>query len=903
MFGSGFTHKAQEVLFRAQSIVQERKQQQVDALHLLLALLLQQESIVQTILQQLRVDIERLKEKVEAAISQIPVIATPPQSFGQFYLTQDMAKVLDATKDETAKMGDEFISVEHFFLALLQTETKAKEVLMQATLHSGGGTATLEKGRKLDYNTLLEILSEIRGGTRITDPDPESKYQVIEKYARNLTELASQGKLDPVIGREDEIKRVMQVLSRRTKNNPVLIGEAGVGKTAIVEGLAQRIIKREVPESLKNKEIVALDLGAMVAGTKYRGEFESRIKAFLKEVERAAGRYLLFIDELHTLVGAGAAEGAIDASNLLKPALARGELRAIGATTLKEYQKYIERDPALERRFQPILVREPSVQDTIAILRGIKEKYELHHGIKIKDEALIASAKLASRYITDRFLPDKAVDLMDEASSALRLEIESEPIQLEVLKKEVQRLEIEKQSLAKEKEAEAVKRKKIIARQLADLQDKLRNLETRWKEEKAIIFEIKDLKQKIDEAKYLAEKAAQKADLQKVAEIKYGKIPELLKTLKQVENRLQGFQKKSKLLKEELTEEDVAKVISRWTGIPATRLLKTEAKKLEKMEKILSRRIIGQQEALRAISNAIRRSRAGIAEEKRPLGSFIFLGPTGVGKTETAKALAEFLFDDESALIQIDMSEYTESHTTSKIIGSPPGYIGYDEGGQLTEKIRRRPYSVVLLDEIEKAHPGIFNILLQILEDGRLTDAKGRTVSFKNTILIMTSNIGSDFISKMGCLGFIGKEEEKRALGLKEKIMEALKEEFQPEFLNRIDEIVLFNYLDESEIKEIVTVELQKVFKRLEEKNIKIDVTKEAKDWLVNKGFDKNLGARPLKRTIQKMILDPLALKIVIGQIKEGERILIDVQEGNIVFRKGRSLAPLSSKQSLVSVA
>ena len=789
-----FTHKTQEVILAAQDTARELGQQQIDALHLLLALMSQEGSVVLTLLQKLGADIEGLKKKAKNAIERLPVIATP-QTFGQFYLTQDMAKVLERARQESVKMGDEFISVEHLFLALLDMDTKAKEILDKANfIQSGGGVAALEFG-KLNYEEALKVLSQIRGGTRITDPEPESKYQVIEKYARNLTQLARAGKLDPVIGRENEIRRLMQVLSRRTKNNPVLIGEAGVGKTAVVEGLAQKIIRGDVPESLKDKEIIGLDLGALVAGTKYRGEFEDRIKALLKEVNRAGGRYVLFIDELHTLVGAGAAEGAIDASNLLKPALARGELRAIGATTLKEYQKYLERDPALERRFQPIYVQEPSVDDTIAILRGLKEKYEVHHGVKIKDSALVAAAELASRYITDRFLPDKAVDLMDEAASALRLEIESEPTELTEVKQEIQKMEIEKEAQKSEKTAGAKKKIAVLNRSLADLQEKARDLELKWKTEKDLIQGIRGLRNELENLTFQTEVAQREANLQKVAEIKYGKIPNLLKEIQKKEKDLIRFQKKHRILKEEVGEDEVARVVARWTGIPVTRLIEEEAKKLERMEEILSQRVIGQREAIVAVANAIRRSRAGISEENRPMGSFMFLGPTGVGKTETARALAGFLFNDESALVRLDMSEYMEKHTVSKILGSPPGYVGYEEGGQLTEKIRRRPYSIVLLDEIEKAHPDVFNILLQILEDGRLTDAKGRVASFKNTILIMTSNVGSEHIAKMGSLGFLGGKAEETRQDLKEKVMEALRESFRPEFLNRIDEIVIFNYL------------------------------------------------------------------------------------------------------------
>ena len=893
MNGANFTHKAQEAILGAQSLAQERGQHQIDALHLLLSLLSQEESVVLTLLRKLGADIDSLKKKAENALNILPTIATP-QAFGQFYLTQDMAKVLDRARQEAMKMGDEFISVEHLFLGLIASETRAKEILDRAPfLKSDGATATLEFG-KLDYDTVLRVLAQLRGGTRITDPEPESKYQVIEKYARNLTTLAKQGKLDPVIGRDNEIRRLMQVLSRRTKNNPVLIGEAGVGKTAIVEGLAQRIVKGNVPESLKDKEIIALDLGALIAGTKYRGEFEDRIKALLKEINRAAGKYVIFIDELHTLVGAGAAEGAMDASNLLKPALSRGELRAIGATTLKEYQKYIERDAALERRFQPIYVQEPSTEDTIAILRGIKEKYEVHHGLRIKDSALIAAAELASRYITDRFLPDKAVDLMDEAMSGLRLEIESEPNQLEELKREIQKLEVEKEVVKKEGDK---KRLKAIDRAIADLKEKSQAFELKWKSEKELIQKIRGLKREIDNLTFQSEINQREGDLQKVAEIKYAKIPGLLKEIRQAEQKLTRIQKSGRILKEEIDQEDVAAVVSKWTGIPITRLIEEEARKLEKMEEVISRRVVGQKEAIVAISNAIRRSRAGISEENRPLGSFMFLGPTGVGKTETARALAEFLFNDENALVRLDMSEYMEKHTVSKMIGSPPGYVGYEEGGQLTDKIRRRPYSVVLFDEIEKAHPDVFNILLQILEDGRLTDAKGRVASFKNTILIMTSNIGSEYISQMGSLGFVGEKGKAEKQSLKEKIMEALREDFRPEFLNRIDEIIIFNYLGKPEIKQIVELELKKVAERLAAKKIKIKVSEKAKEVLAEQGFDQNLGARPLKRVIQRKVLDPLALRIVTGMVKEGQEVIVDSEDSKIIIRTPSDLVKIKSQK------
>ena len=895
MNGGNFTHKAQEALMNAQSIAQERGQQQIDALHLLLALLGQEESIVLALLRKMGIDIEGLVRKAKGALEKIPVIAAP-QSFGQFYLTQDMAKVLDRARQESMKMGDDFISVEHLFLAMVDLEIKAKEILSKATFFKSGDTLSLEVG-KIDYETVLKVLLQIRGGQKITDPEPESKYQVIEKYTRNLTNLARQGKLDPVVGRENEIRRLMQVLSRRTKNNPVLIGEAGVGKTAIVEGLAQRIIKGDAPESLKDKEIIGLDLGSLVAGTKYRGEFEDRIKALLKEINRSSGHYIIFIDELHTLVGAGAAEGAIDASNLLKPALARGELKAIGATTIKEYQKYIEKDPALERRFQPIFVKEPTVEDTIAILRGIKEKYEVHHGLRIKDSALVAAAELADRYIADRFLPDKAVDLMDESMSAMRLEIESEPVELDKLKREIQRLEIEKEAIKKEEGNK--KRITAINRGIADLSEKSRAFELKWKSEKDLIQKIKALKKEIEELTLQSDIAQREANLTKVAEIKYGKIPEMMKEIRKIEKNLEKIQASSRILKEEVSEEDVAIVVSKWTGIPVTRLIEEEARKLEKAENIISKRVIGQKPAIVAISNAIRRSRAGISEEDRPLGSFLFLGPTGVGKTETARALAEFLFNDENALIRLDMSEYMEKHTVSKMIGSPPGYVGYDEGGQLTEKIRRRPYSVILLDEIEKANPDVFNILLQILEDGRLTDAKGRTASFKNAILIMTSNIGSEYIAQMGSLGFLaGDRKSGEKESLKDKVMESLKDSFRPEFLNRIDEIIIFDYLGKEEIKKIVDIQLDKVAGRLKSKEITIKATEKAKALIAEEGFDPNLGARPLKRVIQRKVLDPLSLKIVAGLLKEGDNVVIDTDDGKITLNTSTEFKQKSKSDS-----
>jgi len=888
MNGKQFTYKAQETIIKAQELSRDRGQQQIDALHLLLSLLTQEsENVVLTLLERIGVDVQNLKKKTELVLDSIFLESVPKSSIGQFYLTQDMEKVLNFAQESARKMNDRYISVEHLFLALLSVDTRAKQVLDDADFlkpQKEGGAIDMGK---LSYDIVLKELAKIRGTQRVTDRKPEGKYQVVEKYTRNLTSAARRGKLDPVIGREKEIRRLMQILSRRTKNNPVLIGEAGVGKTAIIEGLAQKIISGQAPESLTNKELISLDLGSLVAGTKYRGEFENRIKALLKEIEKANGRYLLFIDELHTLVGAGSAEGSMDASNLLKPALARGELKAIGATTLKEYQKYIEKDQALERRFQPVYVAEPSVEDTVLILRGIKEKYELHHGVKIKDSALVTCAKLASRYISNRFLPDKAVDLMDESMSALRLDLESEPPELEKLGEEIKKLEIEQEAIKVEKGM--APRRKEISKILANLKEEQKALQTKWQTEKDLITKIKDTKKEIEDARFEAEKAINSADLEKVAKIKYGKIPELDKKLKKSENKLARIQRKSSILKGEVSDEDIAKVVSQWTGIPVTKLLESDVEKLEKMEDILRQRVIGQDEALTAISSAVRRSRTGLSEENRPLGSFMFLGPTGVGKTETAKVLAEFLFNDENAMIRLDMSEYMEKHNVSKMIGSPPGYVGYDEGGQLTDQIRRRPYSIVLLDEIEKAHPDVFNILLQVLEDGRLTDSKGRVASFKNAILIMTSNIGSDIIAQEASLGFTDEGEKKeRKKKLKEKVMSALKDGFKPEFINRVDDIIIFNYLNEKDIGKIVALEIEKVKKRLLSKNIKMKMTKAAKELIAKQGFSQNLGARPLKRVIQKKVLDPLAMKIISGEIKPKYPVVVDVKDGKIYFKKSK---------------
>jgi ATP-dependent Clp protease ATP-binding subunit ClpB len=869
MNGDNFTIKAQEALQRAQELASEKQHQQIDALHLLFALIEDSEGFVSTVLRRLGQDIFKLKGKIEDIFLSLPRVFGQT-SFGQAYLTQDFARVLDQSRKEAKKIGDEFISVEHFLLGILSTQNRAKEVLAD-----------------VDYEVVQKIIQEIRGGQKITDQTPEAKYQVIDKYSRNLTQEAKKNKLDPVIGRQEEIRRVVQVISRRTKNNPVLIGEAGVGKTAIVEGLAQKIASGDIPESLKGKEMLSLDLGAMIAGTKYRGEFEDRLKAFLKEINRAEGKYILFIDELHTLVGAGAAEGAIDASNLLKPALARGELRAVGATTLKEYQKYIERDPALERRFQPIFVKEPTVEDAIAIMRGIKEKYELHHGIKIKDSALVAAVKLSRRYIGDRFLPDKAVDLIDEAASSLRLEVESEPVELDKLRTQMTKLQIEREALKKETDVKEKAKLRIVEKQLADLQEGRDQLEIQWKKEKELINGIKSTKKEIDKLKDDANAAEKYGDLQKVAEIRYGLIPKNEKKLKRCEKELKKFQKQKRILKEEVTDQDIAIIISKWTGIPVERMLEAEAKKLARMEDEIHERIVDQQEAVRAVSNAIRRSRAGVAEENRPMGTFLFLGPTGVGKTELTRALAQFLFDDENAMIRMDMSEYMEKHAVSKLIGSPPGYVGYEEGGQLTEKIRRRPYSVVLFDEVEKAHPDVFNILLQIFDEGRLTDAKGRVVNFKNTILIMTSNIGSEEISKAQSLGFekFDKGEEVKRTSIEKirtKIEEKLREYFRPEFLNRIDEVIIFNYLSQKDIEKIVNLQIKDVIKRLEEKKMKVTITPKARKFLATKGFDQHFGARPLKRTIQNLVLNPLAQMIIDGTVAKGGRVKVDISNNEI---------------------
>ncbi len=858
-----FTIKAQEAIGEAQQSASSYNHQEIRGEHLLLALINQKDGVVPSILQKLEIDSEQLKVKLEKMLEKIPQVYGG--SSEQQHIGNELNNVLNTALQEAKKVKDEFVSTEHLLIALTETD--------------GSRVSDLLKKEGINKDKIYQALVNIRGNQRVTDQNPEEKYQALERYARDLTDLARERKLDPVIGRDDEIRQVMQILLRRTKNNPVLIGEPGVGKTAIAEGLAQRIVSGDIPEGLKNKKVLILDISSMVAGAKYRGEFEDRLKAVLKEIQKAEGKIIVFIDELHTLVGAGAAEGAIDASNMLKPALARGELHCIGATTLKEYRKYIEKDAALERRFQPVLVKEPSVEDTIAILRGLKEKYEVYHGIRIKDSALVAAAILSNRYITDRFLPDKAIDLIDEASSRLRMEIDSMPIEIDEVERKIIQLEIEKHALKKEKDSISQEHLNKIEKELSSLKEKRDGMKLKWKNEKESIQRIQKIKSSIEQNKIEAEKEEREGNLNRVAELKYGVLPKFQKDLEEENKKLASLQKETKMLKEEVDEEDITEIISKWTGIPVGRLMEGEANKLVRMEEELKQRVVGQDEAIRLVSNAIRRSRVGIADPNRPVGSFIFMGPTGVGKTELARSLADFLFNDENFLVRIDMSEYMERHSVARLIGAPPGYVGYEEGGQLTEIVRRKPYSVILFDEIDKAHPDVFNVLLQILDDGRLTDGQGRVVNFKNSILIMTSNIGSQWIYEMN---------EGNRESVMQKVNDSLREYFKPEFLNRLDEIIIFNNLDKEQIIKIVDIQLNILKKRLVTKKVYLKITQKTKEFIAEKGYDPHYGARPLKRAIQRYVQDPLALQILEGVFKEGDKLETDLDEKNekIIFKK-----------------